>query len=86
MSLARNFLDLNEKPRAKTRNLVSTLTGIVTLVLTILVGFNVIDIDQSTTLQGYALSLIDVGVVVYGIVVGIINMFFTADPPTEPVA
>jgi hypothetical protein len=85
MSLAKNFYDASAKPKAKTRNLVSTIAGIVTFALSLLVTFNVLDLDQSATLQGYATTLLEAGVAVYGVVVGIINMFFTVDPPTEPV-
>jgi len=76
MSLPKAVYD----PAKKSRNLVTTISGIVTLILSILVGFGVINLDQQGELQGYASTLIEAGVAIYGVVIGIINMFFAEDP------
>jgi hypothetical protein len=68
MSLAKNFYN----KAVPTRNLVSTLTGVIILVLSALSLFNVITPEQQNTLAGYVTEVI-------GIVVGIINMFKLTD-------
>ncbi len=55
-----------------TRNLISTLSGVIILVLSALSLFGVITPEQQQTLGTYALDII-------GIVVGIINMFKLTD-------
>lgn len=62
-----------------TRNLVTTITGVITLVITILVGFGVITPEQSTDLQTNATTLINAGVAVWGAVSGIILIFKATD-------
>jgi hypothetical protein len=68
MSLAKNFYN----KAVPTRNLISTITGIVILVLSALSLFNVITPEQQSTLAGYVTEII-------GIIVGIINMFKLTD-------
>ena len=68
MSLSKNFYN----KAVPTRNLVSTITGIIILVLSALSLFNVITPEQQTTLAGYVTEVI-------GIVIGIINMFKLTD-------
>lgn len=68
MSLAKNFYN----KAVPTRNLISTVSGIVILVLSALSLFGVISPDQQSTLAGYATEII-------GIIVGIINMFKLTD-------
>lgn len=55
-----------------TKNLVSTISGVVILVLSGLSLFGVITPEQQQTLGGYALDLI-------GIVVGVLSMFKFTD-------
>jgi len=62
-----------------TRNLVTTITGILTLILTILVSFGVIDTEQQGQLQEHAFDIIDGIVLVYGAVSSIILMFKAKD-------
>ena len=62
-----------------TRNLVTTITGVVTLIITLLVGFGVITSEQSTELQTHATTLINAGVAVWGAVSGIILIFKAKD-------
>lgn len=68
MSLAKNFYD----KKVPTRNLISTITGIVILVLSALSLFNVITPEQQSALAGYITEVI-------GIIIGIINMFKLTD-------
>ncbi len=55
-----------------TRNLISTISGVVILVLSALSLFGIITPEQQQTLGTYALDII-------GIVVGILNMFKLTD-------
>jgi len=66
-------------PAKKSRNLVTTITGIVTLIISILVGFGVLTPEQSSALQGHATTLINAGVAVYGVVTAVILMFKAED-------
>ena len=75
MNLSRNFYD----PKKKTKNLVTTLTGIVTLIISILVGFNILTPDQSTQLQGDVSILVEAGVAIFGVINSIILMFKSTD-------
>lgn len=75
MSLPKAVYD----PAKKSRNLVTTITGIVTLVLSILVALNVISLEQQTALQQNALTLIEAAVAAYGAVVGLISVFKAED-------
>ena len=62
-----------------TRNLVTTITGVITLLITILVGFGVIKPEQSTEVQTHALSIIDAVVIIWGAISGLILMFKAKD-------
>lgn len=75
MSLSRNFYD----SKKKTKNLVTTITGIVTLIISILVGFNILTPDQSTQLQADVSTLVQVGVTIFGVINSIILMFKSTD-------
>jgi len=79
MSLARNFCDLRLVPQSKTRNLVTTISGIVLLVITILASFGVLTPEQSTELQQHAISLIGLVESAVGIIAAIILMFKASD-------
>lgn len=76
MALPRVIYDKNKS----TKNLVTTITGVVTLVITLLVGFNVITSEQSTELQNHATNLINAGVALWGAISGIILIFKAEDP------
>lgn len=73
--LSRNFYDR----QVPTRNLVSTIAGIITLVLTILVGFGVITPDQQGELQTHATTVVNAVVAVWGAITSIILMFKAVD-------
>ena len=60
-------------PKVPTRNLVSTITGVLSLVITGLVLFGVLSSEQATNLTQYATMIITA-------VVGIIGIFVTVDP------
>ena len=62
-----------------TKNLVTTITGIITLVITVLVGFNVITPEQSTELQGHANTLIQNISSIVAVVASLILMFKAKD-------
>ena len=62
-----------------TRNLITTITGIITLVITILVSFNVLTPEQSTELQSQATIIINAVAGVWGAVTAIILMFKATD-------
>ena len=62
-----------------TRNLVTTITGVVTLLITILVGFGVIKPEQSTEVQTHTLGIIDAVVIIWGAISGLILMFKAKD-------
>lgn len=76
MSLAKNFYN----KKAPTRNLITTITGIVTLVITILASFGILTPEQSTELTGHATSLISAVSTVVSIIAAIILMFRATDP------
>lgn len=61
------------------RNLVTTIVGIATSVLSVLVLLNVISFEQSSELQGYVLTLQEAAVAIIGVVNGIIAMFKATD-------
>lgn len=62
-----------------TRNLVTTITGIITLVLSILVGFGVITPEQQTELGAHAVTLINAVFAIYGVITALILMFKAKD-------
>lgn len=78
MSAAKNFYN-KEVP---TRNLLTTIPGLITLILSLLVAFNVITIDQSGILQTQLTSLLQAGTAAYLAVMAIIAMFRAVDSPT----
>lgn len=71
----KNFYDRN----VPTRNLVTTITGIVTLILSILVGFGVITLEQQTELQTHAVTVINAVAGIWGAVSAVILMFKATD-------
>lgn len=74
-NISKNFYNKD----VPTRNLVTTITGIITLVLTILVGFGVITPEQSTELNQHAMVIVQAIVGVWGAVTAIILMFKAQD-------
>jgi len=62
-----------------TKNLITTITGLVTLTLSILVALNVITLDQSAALETHVTSLVQAGTAAYLAVMGIISLF-SKDP------
>jgi uncharacterized membrane protein YqjE len=60
-------------PKVPTKNLVSTIAGVLSLVITGLVLFGVLTQEQAANLSQYVTMVITA-------VVGIIGMFFTIDP------
>jgi len=62
-----------------TRNLVTTITGIVTLVVTILGASGVITLDQQTGLQEHAVTVVEAVAVIYGAITSAILMFKAKD-------
>jgi hypothetical protein len=62
-----------------TKNLVTTITGIITLVLTILMSAGILTPEQQTELQANAFSIVDAVVLIWGAVSSIILMFKAKD-------
>lgn len=79
MNLARNFVDLSKNPVSKTRNLVTTISGIVMLIIQIIVSVGWLDSEQGLHLQEIVGSLITAVVQVVGYVSAIILMFKAQD-------
>jgi len=79
MNLARNFWDLSKSPKNKTRNLVTTISGIVLLVITILASFGVLTPGQSSELQQHATSFIGLVEAAIKIIAAVILMFKATD-------
>jgi hypothetical protein len=71
----RNFYD----PTVKTRNLLTSIPGLIGLVLSLLVAFGVFTPAQSSELQKHALDLLQYGTAIYGTVLSIIAMFAKTD-------
>ena len=65
--------------RVPTRNLVTTISGIVTLIISILLGFGVLTPEQSGELQAHATTLLTAGTAIYGVVMALILMFKAKD-------
>lgn len=61
------------------KNLVTTITGIVALVVAILVSTGVISPEQSTDLQGNAISIVEAVSVIINAITGIILVFKAKD-------
>ena len=62
-----------------TKNLVTTITGVITLLLTILVGFGVITPEQSTGVESHAMTIVNAVVAIWGAVSGLILIFKAKD-------
>lgn len=75
MSASKNFYD----KAVPTRNLVTTITGIITLILSILMGFGVITPEQQSELAQHAMVIVNAVVGVWGAVAAIILMFKSKD-------
>lgn len=75
MSVLRNVYD-KEVP---TRNLVTTISGVVTLAITILVGLNVISAEDQPQVQNYASLIIQSAAAIWGAVSGLILIFKAKD-------
>lgn len=71
----KNFYDA----QAPSGNLVTTITGIVTLIISILVGFGVLTPEQSTELSNHAMIILQAVVGVWGAISAIILMFKAKD-------
>ena len=65
--------------KAPTKNLVTTITGIITLIITILVSFGVLTPEQSTDLQTHTLNLVTAVTLVWGTITAVILMFKAKD-------
>lgn len=74
-NVSRNFYN-REVP---TRNLITTITGIITLILSILVGFGVITPEQQTELAANAMLIVNAVVGIWGAITAIILMFKSVD-------
>ena len=79
MSLTRNFLDLSKNPVSKTRNLVTTISGIIMLIIQIIVSVGWIDSEQGLHLQEIAGGAITAVVQLVGYVSAVILMFKAQD-------
>ena len=66
-------------PAKKSKNLFTTIPGLITLVISILVAFNVITVDQSGALETHATTLLQSGTAVYTAIMGIIAIFKATD-------
>ena len=62
-----------------TRNLVTTITGILSLVVAVLVSLGVLTPEQSTDLQAHAISLVEAVSAAVMAVTGIISIFKAKD-------
>ena len=62
-----------------TGNLITTITGILTAILSVLVFFGVITPEQSSELGSHAITVINAVIGIYGAVVAIILMFKAKD-------
>lgn len=75
MSLAKNFYDKS----VPTRNLVTTITGIITAVISLLVLFGVLSPEQSGQLTTHALNLVTYVTGIWGTIAAVILMFRAKD-------
>ena len=62
-----------------TRNLVTTILGILGLVASILVGFGVVTPEQSTELTTQGTTIINAGFAIYTAVLSLISIFKATD-------
>ena len=74
-NISRNVFD-REVP---TRNLVTIITGIITLFLSVLVGFGVLTPEQSTELNSQALIIIQAVSGIWGAITAVILIFKAKD-------
>jgi len=65
-----------------TKNLLTTIVGIATSIVSVLVLLNVISFEQSSEIQGYVLTLQEAAAGVIGVVNGLIAMFKATDGGT----
>lgn len=63
----------------KSRNLVTTITGVIMLLLTILVSVGFLTPEQSTELNAHAVSIVEAVGVIWGSISGIILIFKARD-------
>lgn len=75
MKLSKRAFD----PAVKTRNLLTTIPGLIAVVLSVLVALNVITVDQSGALETHLTSLLQAGTAVYTAIMGIIAIFRATD-------
>jgi hypothetical protein len=75
MSALKNFYDKD----VPSRNLWTTIPGLITLILSLLVAFNVVTVDQSGILQTQITSLLQAGTAAYLAIMGIIACFKAKD-------
>jgi len=66
-------------PNVKTRNLLTTIPGVISLIITVLLGINVITQEQSQVLQLNASTIFEAVVTVVTAVTGIIAIFKATD-------
>ena len=66
-------------PAKKSKNLFTTIPGLITLVVSILVAFNVITIDNSGALETHLTTLLQSGTAIYAAIMGIIAIFKATD-------
>lgn len=62
-----------------TKNLVTTIAGVITLVITLLVGFGVLTPEQSVDVQTQATTIINAVVAIWGAISGLILIFKAKD-------
>jgi len=75
-NISRNVYD---KEAGGTRNLVTTVTGIITLLLAVLVSFGVLTPEQSTELNSQALVIIQAVTGIWGAISAVILIFKAKD-------
>ena len=71
MSALRNFYD----PKVPSRNLWTTIPGLITAILSILVMFGIFTPEQSQQLNTHLANIIQFGTGIYAAVIAIILMF-----------
>ena len=60
-------------------NLITTITGIITLILSILVGFGIITPEVSAELNVHAINVLNAVIGIWGAVAAVILMFKAKD-------
>jgi len=75
MKALRNVYDRS----VPSRNLWTTIPGLITLVLSILVGLGVISFDQQGELQTHITTIYEASTAIYGAIIGIILTFKAKD-------